>query len=152
MKNLISYLAQIFKIKHSRIGNSGQKWEMRFFMAKNWIVFEIKLPLCKEKPSTFRWLYHHYFPSAGNCHVNHMIQWLNMMLFFTTARTRAITDRHRLAYTALRLPRLCRAAAIAKIASCLLLLTLDWKAWCIIFLPRLHYHAILVCICSFRKP
>ena len=37
---------QIFKINHSRIENLGQKWRMRFFMAKNRLLFEIKLPLC----------------------------------------------------------------------------------------------------------
>ena len=36
---------QIFKIKHPRIENLGQKWRMRFFMAKNQLFFEIKLPL-----------------------------------------------------------------------------------------------------------
>ena len=36
---------QILKINHSRIENSGQKWRMRFFMAKTQLLFEIKLPL-----------------------------------------------------------------------------------------------------------
>ena len=35
---------QIFKIKPYMIENSWQKWRMRFFMAKNQILFEIKLP------------------------------------------------------------------------------------------------------------
>ena len=36
---------QIFKIKHFRIENLGQKWRMRFFIAKNQLLFEIKLLL-----------------------------------------------------------------------------------------------------------
>ena len=35
----------MFKIKHSRIENWGQKWMMRIFMAKKQLFFEIKLPL-----------------------------------------------------------------------------------------------------------